>query len=132
MPESSQPRVKAMTKTLPTLAEIVALDAAAFELRHWSDERRRPPRFQVLVEVIRAEFPDLKVDVSSWSYEPWVKQGRLRRVTGRVRHGKRLTVAAPGSPFGHYLFDYKSSEPYSSNWDVVRWIAEEARRRGRA
>lgn len=119
-----------MRKTQVTLAEIIVLHDNEFEHRYLSDSRRRPPRLETLAQVIRAAFPDLDVALSDWAHEPWVKSGRLRRVTGQVRHGKRLLVEARGRDLlRKRLLDYRSAEPYATSWDVVQWIAEEARRR---
>ncbi len=122
-------------KPLPTLQEIVTLHDDAFTHRFISDARRRPPRLEALAAMIDTFFPDLEVRMDTWSYEPFQKVGRLRRVTGRRRDGKRLLVLRRNSEKGSItsdrsaLLDHKSSDPYRNNWDVVRWIAEEARRR---
>ena len=114
---------------LPSLEEIDALDRNSLAHRYL-DDRRRPPRFDVLVDVIRTSFPDLKVEVEDWSYEPFVKIGRIWRVTGRRRQGKRLTVRKVRSCFDQEkLFVHKTCETYRTNWDIVRWIGDEARRR---
>ena len=115
----------------PSLAEIVALDEDSFSHRFLSEARRRPPQLTTLASLIEVSFPDLEVRLETWAHEPYRKIGRLRRITGRRREGKRLLVLPKGSSSNaSALFDHKSSEPYQTNWNVVRWIAEEARRRG--
>ena len=114
-----------------TIDEILALDENAFSLRFIAEKTVRPPTLKRLAGLIPEIFPDLKVTSDSWSVTPYVKIGRLRRVTGKRRSGLRITVHPKNSTsFGsEVLFQHHNLEPGRTNWDVVGWIAEEHRRR---
>jgi len=117
---------------IPTMPELAKLDANAWSIRHIDAEKKRPPRFESMVEIIAHYFPDLDIHVDDWSEQPYVKQGRLRRVTGATRYGRRLILTPKGgSPYtgSERLFEHKTTGTYSTNWNILRWIVDEARRR---
>lgn len=117
---------------LPTLAELAGLDAKVLDIRFGGNEKRRPPRFEQLVRIIQHYFPDLGVSLSDWSVTPYRKIKRIRHVTGQQRDGKRLILTKDGKSRyagGEIVLDHKTCETYRTNWDVLRWIVQEARRR---
>lgn len=85
----------------------------------------RAPRLADMASFINANFPKLEARMEDWSYSGDRKIGRLR-VAGKLRKGKRLAVYNRGKCFLPAIFTHNPMEPYRRNYEVARWIVEQA------
>lgn len=108
---------------------VMEFDANSFDLRYV--QKSRPPTFDVLVEFIRERFGQhMDVEVLDWSYTPRPKPGRSGTQPDLTRRGKLLRVTASGPDTisdPSTDLEHRTCDPYSTNWDIVSWIAKRLR-----